>query len=344
MNTEDVVRLGRSLGLDAVGVAAAVPFTSTRTDLESRRAAGQHAGMGFTFRNPARSSDPTRLLPGARSLVVGARSYPPPQTGHAEPPSGRVAAYTTEDHYEPLRGALREIAARLKAEGWRARVMADDNGLVDREAAHRAGIGWYGKSTNLLLPGRGSWFLLGSVVTTAPLEPAVEPVADGCGSCRRCIDGCPTGAIVAPGVVDARRCLSWLLQAPGDFPLEHRAALGDRLYGCDECQEVCPPNRRQPALAEDVSSAGGSNVALLDLLDASDAELLERHGRWYLPDRDPDHLRRNALVVLGNVGDGADPRTAATIGRYLDHPRPMLRSHAEWAAARLGLPVHVPAP
>jgi epoxyqueuosine reductase len=298
--------------------------------------------MGFTYRNPARSTDPTRLLPGARSIVVAARGYPPPRRHvSADEPHGRVAAYTTEDHYAPLRAALREIAARLKGEGWRARVMVDDNGLVDREAARRAGIGWYGKSSNLLLPGSGSWFLLGSVVTTAPLEPAAELVEDGCGPCRRCIDGCPTGAIVAPGVVDARRCLSWLLQAPGDFPLEHRVALGDRLYGCDDCQEVCPPNRRQPAAPEAVA---GSSVALLELLDATDAELLERHGRWYLPDRDPDHLRRNALVVLGNVGDGADARTATTIRRYLDHPRAMLRSHAEWAAERLGLhsPAHAP--
>ena len=338
MNTDEVVRLGRSLGLDAVGVAAAVPFASTRADLDARRAAGQHAGMGFTFRNPARSSDPTRLLPGARSIVVAARGYPPPRHRDTEGPHGRVAAYTTEDHYAPLRAALAEIASCLKREGWRARVMVDDNGLVDREAARRAGIGWYGKSSNLLLPGRGSWFLLGSVVTTAPLEPAAEMVPDGCGSCQRCIDGCPTGAIVAPGVVDARRCLSWLLQAPGDFPLEHRVALGDRLYGCDDCQEVCPPNRRQPAPSEPVD---GSTVAVLDLLDATDDELLQRHGRWYLPNRDPDHLRRNALVVLGNVGDATDARTVSTIRRYLDHPGAMLRSHAEWAAERLGM--HVPA-
>jgi epoxyqueuosine reductase len=334
MDTDDVVRLGRSLGLDAVGVAAAEPFVSTRADLEARRAAGHDAGMGFTFRNPERSTDPTGLLPGARSIVVGARAYPPPPREASRGLRGRVAAYTTEDHYAPLRAALREIAARLKADGWRTRVMVDDNGLVDREAARRAGIGWYGKSSNLLLPERGSWFLLGSVVTTAPLEPAAELVADGCGTCRRCIDGCPTGAIVAPGVVDARRCLSWLLQAPGEFPEEHRAALGDRLYGCDDCQEVCPPNRRQPAPEADPP---GATVELLDLLAASDAELLERHGRWYLPDRDPNHLRRNALVVLGNVGDGADAATAAVIRRYLDHPSALLRSHAEWAARQLGL-------
>jgi epoxyqueuosine reductase len=336
MNTDDIVRLGRELGLDAVGVAKAEPFTRTHADLDARRAAGQHAGMGFTYRDPARSTDPTRLLPGAQSIVVGARGYPAPRQAKAsDRPSGRIAAYTTEDHYAPLRTALREIARRLKGEGWRTRLMVDDNGLVDREAAHRAGLGWYGKSSNLLLPGHGSWFLLGSVVTSAPLEPAAEVVPDGCGSCRRCLDGCPTGAIVAPGVVDARRCLSWLLQAPGDFPREHRAALGDRLYGCDDCQEVCPPNRR--AAAPEMTTAVAPNAELLELLAASDTELLARFGRWYLPDRDPDQIRRNALLVLGNVGDGTDAETVATLERYLAHPRDLLRSHAAWAARRLGL-------
>jgi epoxyqueuosine reductase len=125
------------------------------------------------------------------------------------------------------------------------------------------------------------------------------------------------------------------LQAPGDFPLEHREALGDRFYGCDDCQEVCPPNRRNTVASSEPAS--GAAVSVLDVLDATDAELLARHGRWYLPDRDPDHLRRNALVVLGNVGDPDDQRTVATIRRYLAHPRELLRSHAEWAARRLGL-------
>jgi epoxyqueuosine reductase len=209
-------------------------------------------------------------------------------------------------------------------------VLVDDNALVDREAAYRAGLGWYGKSSNLLLPGQGSWFVLGSVLTDADLPANTEPVPDGCASCTRCIDGCPTGAIVAPGVVDARRCLAWLVQATGTFPAEHRVALGDRIYGCDTCQEVCPPNRR--ALRAD----GGGELPVLELLASSDEELLARHGRWYIPRRDPAFVRRNALVVLGNVGDGADPAVAEVLARYLRHPRPVLRAHAAWAARRLG--------
>jgi len=221
------------------------------------------------------------------------------------------------------------MAEHVRNAGWRAVVLVDDNALVDREAAYRAGLGWYGKNSNLLLPGRGSWFVLGSVVTTALLDVNDAPVADGCGACRRCIDGCPTGAIVAPGVVDARRCLAWLLQARGDFPIEHRAALGDRLYGCDECQEVCPPNRRA-APAEDAGF-----IDVVELLDADDETILERHGRWYIADRDPRYVRRNALVVLGNTAAPDDAVAMTMLARYRRSADSMLRSHAAWATDRV---------
>ncbi len=327
---------GTSAGLDAFGVAPAEPFARTRADLEQRKASGLHGGMQFTYRNPARSTEPGRILDGARSLVVGARAYRRRPTATAAPGTGRVAAYAWHDHYADLRVALAAVAAVLVADGWRARVVADDNALVDREAAVRAGLGWYGKNSNVLLPGQGSWFVLGTVVTDAPLPAADAPVADGCGPCRRCVDACPTGAIVAPGVVDARRCLAWLVQAAGDFPLEHREALGDRLYGCDDCQEVCPPNRRAgdgPAAEADAEE----RVDLVALLEADDDELLDRHGRWYVPERDARYLRRNALVALGNCGDGHDPRTVAAVRAHQHGDDPMVARHAAWAARRLGL-------
>jgi epoxyqueuosine reductase len=334
---EQLRATGLDAGLDAIGVARAEPFLETRRHLADRKAAGLHGGMHFTYGNPERATDPTSVVPGARSLVVGARSYraSPPQAPAC--PAGRVARYSWRDHYAPLRRALGAVAERLVADGYAAVVLVDDNRLVDREAAVRAGLGWYGKNTNVLLPEHGSWFVLGSVVTDAVL-PAAIPVVDGCGSCARCLPACPTGALVAPGVLDARRCLAHLVQAPGDFPLEFREALGDRLYGCDDCQEACPPNRLEdrrnpPPAAGDADEAW---VPVLEVLAASDEELVARYGRWYIPRRQPRYLRRNALVVLGNVGDGSDSEVEAALRRALADPDPMLRSHAAWAAERLG--------
>lgn len=363
-------------GFAAVGFAGAGPLSEAREILEQRKAAGLAAGMQFTYRNPARSTDPRRALPGAESIVVCAWSYPPPQerdssgaaAGLGQPPArpqGRVAAYATGDHYGALRAALGGLASVVEAEGWATRVLCDDNALVDRAAAQRAGLGWFGKNCNLLLPGRGSWFVLGSVLTDAPLPRSV-PVEPGCGPCRRCLVSCPTGALVGPGVLDARKCLAWLVQAPGVFPRQYRAAVGDRIYGCDDCQEVCPPNRAQ-SRAQDRRHGGdgrpapggcahgadrpasphhGPTVDLLDLLGATDEQLLVTYGRWYVPRREPRYLRRNALIALGNLGHqgqagGPSGDAAAMVARYLAGPDELLRAHAVWAAYRAGWPALV---
>ena len=340
-DAEAVCEVGLDAGLDRVGIASAEPFDDARRHLTERAEAGLAASMQFTYRNPARSTDPSHTLPDVAALVVGARSYAhrpaEPRPGAAV---GRVARYAADDHYGALREGLDAIAQHLTSRGWSARVVLDDNALVDRAAAHRAGLGWWGKNANLLVPGLGSWVVLGSVLTDAPLPPSAAPVADGCGSCRRCLDACPTGAIVAPGVVDARRCLAWLVQAEGVFPAEHRAALGDRLYGCDECQEVCPPSTRaSTGAASDADRGDGSGdlVDVLDLLAASDDELLARFGRWYIPRREPRYLRRNALVVLGNTADPGDERVVGAIRAALGDDDPIVRAHAVWAARRLGL-------
>jgi len=331
----ELVDLGRSAGLDAVGMADARPFPEVRAELERRRAAGLSGGMQFTYRNPERSTDPSRILEGARSLVVAARRTPAPRLADVGAGRLRIAAYARHDHYADLRRGLSCLADHLQADGWAARVVADDNALVDRAAAVRAGIGWWGHNANVLLPGRGSWFVLGAVVTDAPL-PTSEPVDDGCGTCRRCLDGCPTGAIVEPGVVDARRCLAWLVQAPGSIPREFRAALGGRLYGCDDCQEVCPVGRSDRMA--DGTDDPSADVEAAWVLRAKDDELMDRFGRWYIADRDPTYLRRNALVALGNTATGEDRAVAGLLEVYLASDDSILRSHAVWAADRLGRP------
>lgn len=339
----EVTELAAQHGIEHLGVAPASVLERARTALTERKAAGLHAGMGFTYRNPERSTDPLRAVPGARSIIVAARPY---RADH-EPqrPTGlqaRIGRYAWVDHYAPLRAGLRAIAFRIRGADHRAVAFADDNSIVDREVAYLGGLGWFGKNANILIPGAGSFFVLGSIITTADY-PLSQPVDDGCGSCRRCLDGCPTQAIIAPGVVDANRCLAWLVQQPGSFPVEFREALDDRLYGCDDCQEVCPPSvrlggkHRISLAAQPDHEPVQAWVDVLELLEASDEQLIERHGRWYLANREPRWWRRNALIVLGNRGDITDPRTRVVLDRYRADPDPILREHADWAAERLGI-------
>ena len=340
-----LIEFARTRGLDRVGITHAGVLERSRVALVDRRDRGLADTMGFTFRDPERSTDPTRAVDGARSIVVAALSYAPGPTEDltTDPaglgrPSARVARYARTDFYTPLRRALQDVALRLRADGFRAVVFADENDLVDREVAWRAGLGWWGKNANLLVPGAGSWFVLGSVVTTADLRPTPGPAPDGCGTCRRCFDDCPTGAIVDVGTVDARRCLAWLVQKPGVFPREFRVALGDRIYGCDDCQESCPPTVRLGVRvpARDVTTDPGSHVDLLGILSDDDEALLDRYGRWYIADRDPRWLRRNALVILGNVATvPVDDSVRRVLSRYLSHHDSMLRAHAVWASRRL---------
>ena len=347
----ELVEVGRANGLAHVAACSAEPFLHTRSVLLERRDAGLAGSMQFTYRNPERSTDPEMTLPGARTIVVAACSYhrDPPTEPVGVGPVARVGRYVWADDRERLLGGLHAVADHLQASGHRACVVSDQNHLVDRAAAHRAGLGWFGKNAHILLPGHGSFFVLGEVLTdAAPADlPGVtdpEPVPDGCGSCDRCIPACPTGAIVSPGVVDARLCLSWTLQATGSFPVDQREALGDRIYGCDDCQDACPPNRLEIRRA----APGGSGpavpegdrdrawVPILAMLAASDEDLLDRHGDWYIARRDPVHLRRNALVVLGNVGDGSDPAVREALATALQHESPLVRAHAVWSARRLG--------
>lgn len=314
-----------------MGFTSAAPFPETLRDMGQRVAGGLHGRMRFGYADPARATNPRASFPWAESLVVAAAGYLPAagSPGPASPGTGKVARFATGDHYRPLRAALGALAAVLESAGHRAALLCDDARLVDRAAAVRAGIGWWGKSTMVLAPGQGPWLLLGSVATDAVLRPDV-PMARGCGTCTACLPACPTGALVAPGVLDARRCLAHLMQAPGAIPREWRRAMGDRLYGCDACLEACPPGGRALRAA---GGRGEGRVALIEMLRMSDTDLLRRFAHFYLPGRQPRYLRRNGLVALGNAGgEGAIEAAAA----FLVSPDPLLRAHAAWALGRLG--------
>lgn len=350
-----LLEIGRTAGLAAIGITTAEVQEPARTVLASRKARELSGTMQFTYRNPERSTDPTRHLPSARSMVVGALAYastPSDDESSSWPglrrPTGRVARYVRDDSYQRLAGALEAVADELRSADYRAVVVADSNHLVDRNAAWRAGLGWYGKNSNLLVPEVGSWVVLGSVLTDAVLAETGPPMGDGCGRCQACMVDCPTGAIVAPGVVDAARCIAWLVQAAEPIPRHLRAAVGDRMYGCDDCQEVCPVGSGDDGTAVAVDLPNGATtgglVDVLDVLSATDAELLDRFGHWYIANRDPNVIRRTALVVLGNAEEVDDVAAIRSVlKRNLTSGESQLVAHAVWAAAQLGLEDLIPA-
>jgi epoxyqueuosine reductase len=329
MTAAELERLAKEVGIDAIGATPAGPYDNTEADILSRRARGLFADLRFTMAQPEVSCHPETLLPGARTVVSAALCYYAPGP-EPEPGEGRMPRYTWSNAYSELREKLDALGRRLGAD---YRVLVDANQHVDREAAARSGVGFYGKNTLLITRRHGSWVVLGTLVTTAELEPT--PALDlNCGSCRLCIDACPTGALDDPGTVDANRCLSYWTQSKHPIPEPYRRELGDRVYGCDICQDVCPWNRgiEKRRADQPLSPDAEPTVSLVDWLEADDADLRVRYERLFVPRNDPRYLRRNALIALGNNGT---EEHRALAERYAGSEDPMLREQAEWTLARL---------
>ena len=329
MTQAELQALAQELGLDAVGAAPAEPYAETERHIRERRERGLFADMRFTMARPEESCHPETLLPGARTVVSAALCYWLPEPERPEG-QGRLPRYTWFDAYAQLREKLDQLGQRL---GGNYRVLVDANQHVDREAAARSGVGFYGKNTLLITRRHGSWVVLGTLVTDVELE-LTPPLGLDCGECRLCIDACPTGALDEPGTLDSTRCLSYWTQAQAPPPLEYRAGLGAQVYGCDICQDVCPWNRGvEKRRAGDVLPAGAEpHVSLVEWLRADPAELRRRYARLYVPRNDGRRLRLNALVAAGNAG-GDGEREA--VSAYLDDPDSATRELAAWAAARL---------
>ncbi|HEX9864917.1 MAG TPA: 4Fe-4S double cluster binding domain-containing protein [Acidimicrobiia bacterium] len=322
--TAELRVLAESVGAAGFGVAGADRFQRELLALHNHKASGRAGPLRFTYGAPESATDIRASFPWAERLVVVGWNYlavaaSPDITG---PLVGRFA---TSDQYQPVRQVAEALAAHLRRKGYRAEILIDDNRLVDRAAAVRAGVGWSGRNTMVLAPGHGPWMLLGSVVTDAPLA-TTDPMQRSCGTCVACIPACPTQALDEHGL-DARRCLSTWLQTPGSIPQWIRPLLGRRIYGCDDCLTVCPPGTR--ALAE----AGNRPTGLMfaEMLALDDKELLDSFSWWYVPRRQGRFIRRNLLVAAGNAGEAGSWSPALA---HTTHPSSMIRGHAYWALAR----------
>jgi len=332
-------REARLAGFDAVAVTRpdAIPLAPAR--LRQFVADSFHGSMEWIAETLERRADPAALWPEVRSVIVLAMNYAPdsdPRALLGQPDCGAISVYArNRDYHDVIKGRLKEIAGRIVARsGGDVKVFVDTAPVMEKPLAEAAGIGWQGKHTNLVSREFGSWLFLGSIFTTTdiPPDPAEE---DHCGSCRACLDACPTDAFPTPYRLDARRCISYLtIENKGPIPHEFRAAIGNRIYGCDDCLAVCPWNKfAQEASEAKLIARDDLRAPLLsDLLMLDDAAFraffsgspVKRIGR--------DRFMRNVLIAAGNSGD---PALAARCRELLADPSPLVRGAAVWALSRL---------
>jgi len=334
---EQIKSKARALGFDLAGIAPAEPAASFAL-FERWLAEGRHGEMGYLARNVERRADPRRLLPGAKTIIVVACNY------HAADPEpgarqGRVARYALGDDYHEIIG--RKLAALIGAigvlaPGAQAKACVDTAPVLEREMAQRAGLGWIGKNTMLLHRRFGQWLFLGEILLDVALRPDAPESRDRCGRCARCIAACPTGALVAPRELDARRCISYLtIELKGAIPPELRPLVGNRIFGCDDCLEVCPWNRfaqqaREPALSP---RADLTMPELVELLELDEEEFQRLFARSPILRAKRRGLLRNVCVALGNARDS---RAIPALTRALEDAEPLVREHAAWALERIG--------
>lgn len=336
---EAVTREARRLGFERVGYAAAERCRDGER-LTAWLAAGRHGDMAWMAREVERRTDPRQLLPGARTVVALLTPYSTTPSGALARWVGRVSRYAWgADYHRTLGRRLRKLARFLREAVPGAEVVTgvDHRPFLEKEWAQRAGLGWIGKHTNLITEDAGSWFLLSELVTDVAMPPDELAAKERCGRCTDCIDACPTGAIVAPYEVDARRCISYLtIECKGPIPRELRPLVGEWIFGCDVCQDVCPWNRfavpvTDPRFAIDEGRFHGE---LEDFLTLGEGEFVEHFRGSPVRRTGRNGFLRNVCVALGNRGD---PTTLGALERTLrDDPSALVRGHAAWAIGKLG--------
>ena len=332
-----IKQLGRDLGFSKLGVAE-TNLEADEARLERWLALGRHGSMSYMERHGRKRTRPAELVPGTVRVISARMSYWPDaardaREALADPTTGYVARYALgRDYHKVMRARLQRLAdavtERVGEFGYR--VFVDSAPVLEKALARDAGLGWIGKHTNLL-DRDGSWFLLGELYTDLPL-PADVPVTDHCGTCRACLDVCPTQAIVAPYELDARRCISYLtIELRGPIPESLRPAVGNRIFGCDDCQLFCPWNKfaRGTSVGDFAVRHGLDSAGLIALFEWTEREWQERTAGSALRRAGYEGWLRNVAVALGNAP--ADERVVAALAVRADDPSPVVREHVQWA-------------
>ncbi len=330
----------RELGFTAWGIARADCAPEAGERLRRWIEAGNHGEMAWMEERASQRASPQGLWPEARSVIALGMSYAPatdPLALADTPDRGRISVYAQgTDYHKTVKKALKAMARWLVDEcGCDLKLFVDTAPVMEKPLAAAAGLGWQGKHSNLLSRDHGNWLFLGVIYTSLDLEPD-EPGQPHCGSCTRCIDACPTGAIVAPHLVDARRCISYLtIELAGPIPVEFREAIGNRIYGCDDCLAVCPWNRfAEAASANKAFQPRPELVApsLADLLALDDASFRQLFSGSPIKRIGVRKMTRNCLIAAGN---SKDPALIPSVERHLDSDDPVVADAARWAAGRL---------
>ncbi|MBA3666678.1 MAG: tRNA epoxyqueuosine(34) reductase QueG [Sphingomonas sp.] len=337
---QSIIDKAMELGFVACGFARAGAVPAAGEQLRDWLAAGHHGEMGWMEARADQRASPTGLWPEAKSVIALAMSYAPatdPLALAEARDRGRVSVYAQgADYHKVIKKALKVLGRWLADEcGCRLKVFVDTAPVMEKPLSAAAGIGWQGKHTNLLNREHGSWLFLGVIYTTLDLEPD-EPASDHCGSCTRCIAACPTQAIIAPGQINARRCISYLtIEHAGPIPYEFREAIGNRIYGCDDCLAVCPWNRFASQAQVNMAFTPRAELAapaLADLLALDDAGFRELFSGSPIKRIGVARMTRNCLIAAGNSGE---PALAGAVERHLASDDPVVADAARWAADRL---------
>lgn len=335
----ELARQAHALGFDAIGFANPGALGEAGARLKSFVDLGRHGDMDWMERHVARRADPRALMDDVRTVVMLAMSYAPaedPLAILAQRTRGAISAYAKgRDYHDILKSKLKALAGLLQARtGCDVKVFVDTAPLMEKPLAAAAGLGWQGKHTNLVSRAHGSWLFLGAILTSAEITPDL-PESDHCGSCRRCLDVCPTAAFPAPYVLDARRCIAYLtIEHKGHIDPEFRRALGNRIFGCDDCLAVCPWNKFASAARESRFQArvDTDNPPLADLLALDEQAFRTRFAGTPVKRTGRDRFLRNVLIAAGNSGERA---LAPHIRALLGDASPLVRAMAIWALRRL---------